>query len=102
MKTFKLAVLVSTFIAGGAAWAESYAYDAAGRLTKVTYDDGKTIDYTYDANGNVTELVADPPAVDVPVAPPPPKPTCGCAATDGAAVFGLLLGAGALRRRRRS
>jgi YD repeat-containing protein len=32
--------------------AESYQYDAAGRLVVVTYDDGVEIRYTYDANGN--------------------------------------------------
>jgi YD repeat-containing protein len=33
--------------------AESYQYDAAGRLTTVTYDSGKKLSYTYDAGGNV-------------------------------------------------
>ena len=37
---------------------QSYVYDIAGRLTQVTYSDGRTITYTYDAMGNLlsTEL----------------------------------------------
>jgi YD repeat-containing protein len=31
----------------------SYAYDDAGRLTQVTYPNGTTINYTYDAAGNL-------------------------------------------------
>ena len=31
----------------------SYAYDDAGRLAQVTYPNGTTINYTYDAAGNV-------------------------------------------------
>ncbi len=31
-----------------------YSYDAAGRLIRVTYPDGKQIDYEYDKNGNMT------------------------------------------------
>jgi len=33
--------------------AETYAYDAAGRLTGVTYDNGSSIAYAYDKNGNI-------------------------------------------------
>jgi len=32
--------------------AETYSYDAAGRLTGVVYDDGSSLSYQYDANGN--------------------------------------------------
>jgi YD repeat-containing protein len=32
----------------------TYEYDDQNRLTKVTYDDGKQIIYTYDAVGNRT------------------------------------------------
>jgi len=35
------------------AQAETYTYDAAGRLTGVTYADSSSITYTYDANGNI-------------------------------------------------
>ena len=30
-----------------------YSYDAAGRLTKVDYGDGRSISYTYDAVSNI-------------------------------------------------
>ncbi len=36
------------------ALAASYEYDALGRLIAVTHDDGSTVDYAYDANGNRT------------------------------------------------
>lgn len=35
--------------------AQTYTYDAAGRLTQVTYPGLTTIAYTYDAAGNVTQ-----------------------------------------------
>jgi YD repeat-containing protein len=43
------------------AHAETYEYDALGRLTKVTFDDGSTITYTYDENGNRVTVVGDKP-----------------------------------------
>jgi YD repeat-containing protein len=33
---------------------ETYRYDDAGRITRVTYDGATTISYEYDENGNVT------------------------------------------------
>ncbi len=48
----------------GAYSQETYQYDTLGRLTKVTYPDGSTVDYTYDPAGNrvskVTAGVAGP------------------------------------------
>lgn len=39
----------------------TYAYDGRGRLASVTYSDGKTVTYTYDAAGNrVKETVSVP------------------------------------------
>lgn len=32
----------------------SYTYDALGRVTSVTYDNGTVITYTYDSTGNLT------------------------------------------------
>lgn len=47
------------------ALAEEYGYDAAGRLVTVTYDDGSTAAFTYDANGSLLGVtrtgVPDPP-----------------------------------------
>ena len=49
----------------GTAFAETYTYDAQGRLTTVVYDDGSSIAYTYDAAGNLTQrqiMVNSPPS----------------------------------------
>ena len=37
--------------------AETYQYDAIGRLTDAAYDNGGSIHYTYDANGNLLSIV---------------------------------------------
>lgn len=37
------------------AFAETYQYDPAGRLTSVTYDDGSSITYHYDNAGNLLQ-----------------------------------------------
>ena len=34
-----------------------YEYDLLNRLIKVTYDENNYIEYTYDANGNITEII---------------------------------------------
>ena len=44
-------VLTALLLVPVTALAETYTYDAQGRLTRVTYDDGSFISYTYDANG---------------------------------------------------
>lgn len=41
----------------GASNSQSYTYDSAGRLTQVTYGDGYTLNYSYDANGNILSIV---------------------------------------------
>jgi YD repeat-containing protein len=59
-------VCVCLAMAGGlAAQTVNYTYDAAGRLTGVSYPNGTTISYTYDAAGNllsrqVTSSAASP------------------------------------------
>ena len=35
---------------------ETYGYDSAGRLTRVTYPNGYTIQYSYDDNGNILSI----------------------------------------------
>lgn len=37
------------------AYAETYNYDAVGRLTTVIYDDGSSITYNYDNAGNLLQ-----------------------------------------------
>lgn len=34
-----------------------YEYDDLGRVTKVVYEDGSSVTYTYDANGNIVEVL---------------------------------------------
>ncbi len=53
-----LLVLCLTCLAQDA-FAESYTYDAQGRLATVTYDDGSTLTYNYDAMGNPTGIVVN-------------------------------------------
>lgn len=43
--------------------AEEYEYDELNRVTKVIYEDGTTVRYVYDGNGNIIETVV---GVDVP------------------------------------
>jgi uncharacterized protein (TIGR03437 family) len=45
----------------------NYGYDAAGRLTTVTYPNGKVLTYAYDASGNVVQRsVMDPGSTPAP------------------------------------
>jgi YD repeat-containing protein len=37
---------------------ETYAHDAQGRLTDAAYNDGSSIHYTYDANGNLLSILS--------------------------------------------
>lgn len=56
-----IASLVATTVAATqapvAAASVAYAYDALGRITSATYDNGVVIAYSYDAAGNRTALV---------------------------------------------
>ncbi|GEM_PF-4517854 len=62
-------------------YAESYRYDDAGRLIAVTYDDGSTITYRYDRNGNRLQRQITAPAT---------RPTSD---TGSGGLFGLASGA---------
>ncbi|MBV8631098.1 MAG: RHS repeat protein [Silvibacterium sp.] len=53
MKAFGWAVLALTFLGiGSAALADTYYYDANGRVVAIKYDNGTTVCYSYDKNGN--------------------------------------------------
>jgi len=54
--TWAIAVGLSLWATAALA-AETYAYDAMGRLTDVTYQNASQVHYTYDANGNVLSVV---------------------------------------------
>jgi YD repeat-containing protein len=62
-----LAGLVATLL-GRTASAQTYTYDALGRLTQVTNSDGSTVTYSYDPAGNRTQVVraAAPPPLHRP------------------------------------
>lgn len=44
-------------LAGSAAAADQYRYDALGRLIRVAYDSGVVVQYSYDAAGNRSQVV---------------------------------------------
>ncbi len=83
------ALLVALALLGGTApahAAETYAYDAIGRLTDVAYANGGSIHYTYDANGNILSIVASlaataveggGPALEFALGPTTPNPGSG-------------------------
>jgi YD repeat-containing protein len=56
----RLAILLSLAALTPPVAAQSYTYDADGRLTQVTYPDGTTISTTYDAAGNVVNSAVTP------------------------------------------
>jgi YD repeat-containing protein len=51
--TVFLSICCLSMIFTASSHAETYAYDKAGRLTGVSYDDGSSLTYTYDAAGNI-------------------------------------------------
>ena len=69
--------MIALATVGAAIWSSAsadvtYTYDALGRLSAVTYDDGKRVTYTYDPAGNRTahyvENTVAPPTNQPPVA----------------------------------
>ncbi len=53
----------------------TYEYDVKGRVSKITYNDGTVIDYTYDLNGNRTGTIPTTPPPDTTPPTVPGTPT---------------------------
>ena len=91
-------VLLAAIPAGVNGASATYQYDPSGRVSRITYDDGTIIDYTYDSNGNRTGATnASLPDTTPPSAPGTPSVTnitmtsataSWTAATDDRAVTG--------------
>jgi len=54
---FALAIAFALVWAAPAPAAETYSYDTQSRLTDVSYQNGGSLHYTYDANGNIISIV---------------------------------------------
>lgn len=57
VRLFFLAIVVIYVFPAQQVFADTNTYDAAGRLTNVTYEDGSSITYTYDAAGNILSKI---------------------------------------------
>ncbi len=57
---YKLIISAFLMLGGSAIYAGSanYTYDNLGRVTKVTYSNGKSVTYSYDAAGNRVTVVS--------------------------------------------
>jgi YD repeat-containing protein len=53
-----IAILALTLVGAAPAFAaETYTYDNQSRLTDVSYQNGGSLHYTYDANGNILSII---------------------------------------------
>jgi YD repeat-containing protein len=65
--------------------AETYTYDTQSRLADITYQNGSSLHYTYDANGNILSVITsvtaavheEPPALRFALGPTTPNPGSG-------------------------
>ena len=80
-----LMVLIVAAWASHAVAAETYTYDTQSRLTDVSYQNGSSLHYTYDANGNIVSIVTslvtavgdDAPGYQFALGPTTPNPGGG-------------------------
>jgi YD repeat-containing protein len=77
---FFICMPLSTLTSAGTA---QYTYDSLDRLVQVQYDDGTTIQYSYDAAGNRT--------VQRVTAPQPPEGAAACRISGFGSVSSLLV-----------
>lgn len=59
MKINVFLAVITFFMAslfGASVQALTYTYDPLNRLTRVVYDNGNSVDYSYDAGGNITQV----------------------------------------------
>lgn len=68
-----LCLLLASGAAALAAQTMTYAYDAAGRLTSVTYGGALRTTYSYDLNGNILIIETAPVSSDAPGLPNLPR-----------------------------
>ncbi|MGH8175610.1 MAG: fibronectin type III domain-containing protein [Steroidobacter sp.] len=65
-----LLIIAAVFLNVSNAASVAYEFDAEGRVSRATYQNGTYVDYSYDANGNRTSAVMTiPPDVTAPTAP---------------------------------
>ena len=57
---FPFALLLFLLLVPSLSAAVTYEYDQLNRLTRVVYDNGKAVTYTYDAAGNIIATNEDP------------------------------------------
>lgn len=57
-KRFYLSVLFFGLFSSAVLLAENYYYELSGRLSEVIFDDGQSIRYFYDKNGNIIKKVS--------------------------------------------
>ena len=60
-------VIAETRIIAGKSYSTTYAYNAAGRITAITYPSGRVVSYTRDALGRVTAVTTKATAADPPL-----------------------------------
>ena len=65
-RLFVCFILILTLSAAGTSNAQTYQYDALGRLQAANYTDGSSIRYDYDANSNITQIRFTPAPAALP------------------------------------
>ena len=64
-RLLSLSLLLAVFVAAELSAQERYSYDDLGRVTNVSYPDGSSISYTYDAAGNILTIATETTSVAI-------------------------------------